>query len=348
MRLPFDGQYPISQEFGLNPQLYSRFQVKQPDGSMAAMKGHNGMDWACPTGTVIKAPHSGRVIEATYDQDGYGYYVKLENDKEGSVLAHLDSIKVQVGYFLAEGDIIGTSDNTGYSTGAHLHWGYYVLPRNRANGYSGFQDQRPELELAGVLKPLVVSTSDEIKEYTQIEYEAAMSDREKFWKERDEARAEVVGLSESLKSAEKKLELANKQNDSFVAEHNQLVIDYSRLQKQVDDMIAIKPTNRVDCKEQELTIAGLQEQLSQALRRNETLALELANKEKEDYTAIEIGIKAVKELKGLKTYPDKIMDPDSFISGIKNAVGKIIEVRQVARNKSRKVIADEIHKLFGL
>ena len=128
---PFRGDYRLTQGFGENPASYAKF----------GLKGHNGLDYGLPTGTQVIAPHSGKVIEATNDPNGYGNYLKIENDKEGSVLAHLQSFQVKVGDIVSEGQPVGFSNNTGNSTGPHLHWGYYTQPRNRQNGYAGFIDQ---------------------------------------------------------------------------------------------------------------------------------------------------------------------------------------------------------------
>lgn len=135
MRIPFNGTYRLTQGFGLNPSDYAKF----------GLKGHNGLDYGLPTGTQVVAPHSGKVMEATFDPTGYGNYLKIENDKEGSVLAHLQSFQVKVGDTVSEGQPIALSNNTGNSTGPHLHWGYYKQPRDRANGYGGFIDQLPLL-----------------------------------------------------------------------------------------------------------------------------------------------------------------------------------------------------------
>jgi len=132
---PFKGTYPVTQEWGVNPADYVRF----------GLKGHNGVDYGTPTGTPIIAPHSGAVIEAAYDATGYGNYVKIENDKEGSILAHFQSFNVNAGDTVSEGQQVGLSDNTGNSTGPHLHWGYYRMPRNRGDGYSGTTNPYPFL-----------------------------------------------------------------------------------------------------------------------------------------------------------------------------------------------------------
>ena len=127
MRRPFEGKYPITQEWGVNPQDYAKL----------GLKGHNGVDYATPIGTPILAPHNGTVVEAAYDATGYGTYVKIENDEEGSILAHLSKHLVNPGDYVTEGTQIGISGNTGNSTGPHLHWGYYRKPRNKSDGYSG-------------------------------------------------------------------------------------------------------------------------------------------------------------------------------------------------------------------
>lgn len=135
MQKPFKQNYPLTQGFGENPSNYAQF----------GLKGHNGLDYGLPTGTDVIAPHSGKVIEAAFDSGGYGLYIKIENDKEGSVLAHLKDNLVSIGDTVSEGQLIAHSNNTGNSTGPHLHWGYYLFPRDRQNGYAGFINQLPLL-----------------------------------------------------------------------------------------------------------------------------------------------------------------------------------------------------------
>jgi len=135
MKRPFLGMYPVTQEWGVNPADYARF----------GLKGHNGVDYGVPTCTSILAPHNGTVIEAAYDQYGYGMYVKIENDKDGSILGHFQSFNVNAGDTVSEGQQVGISDSTGNSTGPHLHWGYYRMPRNKSDGYSGTTNPFPYL-----------------------------------------------------------------------------------------------------------------------------------------------------------------------------------------------------------
>jgi len=121
------------------------------------LKGHNGIDYGLPNDTPLYAPHDGKIIEARYDKPGYGWYLKIENNKEGSVLAHMRKFVVKVGDTVKQGQLIGYSNNSGWSTGPHLHWGYYLKPRNRNNGYNGYINQQSYLDK----KPMV----DDIKEF---------------------------------------------------------------------------------------------------------------------------------------------------------------------------------------
>ena len=141
MRSPVKKIY-ITQEFGVNEDAYSIY----------GLRGHNGIDFRAflPDGTrcysggksEVFAPHDGKVLENKYDPAGYGNYVKIENDKEGSVLAHFSKLStLKVGECIKEGQFIAYQGSTGNSTGIHLHWGYYRLPRNRDNGYNGFINQ---------------------------------------------------------------------------------------------------------------------------------------------------------------------------------------------------------------
>lgn len=148
MRKPFKGDYPVTQTFG-NDLVINGVHIYGQYG----YKGHNGIDYGLPLYTSILAPHNGKVIEAAYDANGYGWYVKIENPIEGSVLGHFSSLSIIVGQEIVEGQVLGQSGNTGNSTGPHLHHGYYRMPRNRQNGYGGFIDQTPYMVTVTLPEP---------------------------------------------------------------------------------------------------------------------------------------------------------------------------------------------------
>jgi murein DD-endopeptidase MepM/ murein hydrolase activator NlpD len=82
---------------------------------------HRGVDIAVPTGTQVYAGHDGTVAEASYDSY-YGNYVVITDTKGYTTkYAHMDSLGVSTGQSITKGTIIGTSGNTGSSTGSHLH-----------------------------------------------------------------------------------------------------------------------------------------------------------------------------------------------------------------------------------
>lgn len=131
----------ITQHFGEDPAFYTRFN----------MKGHNGIDCRTkfedsPDGKhPIYAVTDGTVTEAiTVDNGGYGKYVLLSHpDGSQTLYGHLDSLNVSLSQCAKGGEIIGISDNTGVSSGAHLHFGYRPKSFNRANGYKGYEDPEP-------------------------------------------------------------------------------------------------------------------------------------------------------------------------------------------------------------
>ncbi|MEN3586395.1 M23 family metallopeptidase [Streptomyces sp. ZYX-F-203] len=82
---------------------------------------HTGVDFAAPTGTLLKAVHSGTITFAGWD-GSYGYKTVLTLDDGTEVwYAHQSSISVGVGQKVATGDVIGRVGATGNVTGAHLH-----------------------------------------------------------------------------------------------------------------------------------------------------------------------------------------------------------------------------------
>lgn len=88
-----------------------------------ARNPHSGMDIAAPTGTPVRAPLPGRVID-TREYFFNGGTVWL--DHGGGLLSmycHLSRIDVQTGDVLAAGQPFCEVGATGRVTGPHLHWG---------------------------------------------------------------------------------------------------------------------------------------------------------------------------------------------------------------------------------
>jgi hypothetical protein len=108
------------------------------------MKGHNGLDAWQPSGTPIYASLEGVVDEVcTEEARGLGVSLTSENKydtTEGEYQIkhrywHLKGINVVMGQKIKVGDLIGWLDNTGYSSGDHLHF----EAKQVANGINVFQ-----------------------------------------------------------------------------------------------------------------------------------------------------------------------------------------------------------------
>jgi len=88
-------------------------------------KRHKGIDFAAPSGTDIVASFSGvvKVADGTTLHSNYGNVILIEHQgKTQSLYAHLNTLDVKVGDFVAAGQKIGTVGVTGRVTGPHLHF----------------------------------------------------------------------------------------------------------------------------------------------------------------------------------------------------------------------------------
>lgn len=83
---------------------------------------HSGQDFVVPSGTTVRAAHTGTVVTAGWG-GAYGNNIVI---KHGSHLytqyGHLSKIGVYVGEHVVTGQQIGKSGSTGNSTGPHLHF----------------------------------------------------------------------------------------------------------------------------------------------------------------------------------------------------------------------------------
>ena len=128
---------PITQKFGENPNLYSQW----------GYPGHNGVDFGIPNGTPVVAAARGTVDKVSFEDGGYGNFVKLKH-MDGSTAyytyyAHLMQASVSAGQSVEAGAVVGYSNNTGASTGPHLHFG--LRKATQSDAYKGYIDPLPYL-----------------------------------------------------------------------------------------------------------------------------------------------------------------------------------------------------------
>jgi murein DD-endopeptidase MepM/ murein hydrolase activator NlpD len=102
----------VTQKFGANPGYYSQF----------GLPGHEGVDIAAALNSPIYAVAAGTVYLATANVGNYGIQVRIDHGNGWkTVYAHNASLLVKVGDKVAAGQQIAKADNTGNSSGSHLH-----------------------------------------------------------------------------------------------------------------------------------------------------------------------------------------------------------------------------------
>ncbi|MCX7609730.1 MAG: M23 family metallopeptidase [Anaerolineales bacterium] len=154
---------PLTQLFGENPDYYKKW----------GLAGHNGLDYGVPNGTPVKAAADGVVAAVAFEYGGYGNYVKLAH-QDGDVTfytyyAHLATTSVTPGQKVKAGTVIGTSDNTGASTGPHLHFGLKIPGKDAAN--KDYVDPMPYLKASPQPKPSSGAAAPGMVEIPLLEFE---------------------------------------------------------------------------------------------------------------------------------------------------------------------------------
>ena len=117
LKTPIAFDFRISSNFG-----------KRKHPISGKWKTHFGTDYAAPTGTPIMSTAHG-TIEFAGRKGGYGNCVIVRHNSTYTTLyAHMSKIKsgIQKGSYVQQSDVIGFVGSTGYATGPHLHYEFFV------------------------------------------------------------------------------------------------------------------------------------------------------------------------------------------------------------------------------
>ena len=116
-------------------RLSSRFGYRS-DPFTGRTKRHSGVDFALKPGNPVYATGDGVVESVKFEFFGYGNSVVIDHGFGYKTrYAHLKSIGVSEGMKVKRGECVGTSGNSGRSSGPHLHYevlykGNHVNPAN--------------------------------------------------------------------------------------------------------------------------------------------------------------------------------------------------------------------------
>jgi len=97
------------------------------------MRAHTGVDYAAPTGTVVRATAVGRIAAIGWN-GGYGRTIIVEHGGAYStVYAHLSRYRANLreGRRVEQGEVIGYVGSSGLATGPHLHYEFRVDGQHR-------------------------------------------------------------------------------------------------------------------------------------------------------------------------------------------------------------------------
>lgn len=177
--------YIVTQFFGENKVCYKRtisgieYSYKRTEdrcpmgfeSMYSQMRGHNGADSIAKSGTPVYAMQKGTVIEVSTETER-GLGVGILSQIKGAVVTeyykhrywHFKGLNVKIGDKVKTGQLIGWADNTGYSTGDHLHIELKLTDKegrtvHTDNGYFGGIDPLPHMYPKFALNISYINTS---------------------------------------------------------------------------------------------------------------------------------------------------------------------------------------------
>lgn len=104
-------------------RLGDGFKFREVHPVLGIGRMHYGQDFTVPYGTNVYATGIGTVVEAGYNNSGFGNYVVIDHGYGlQSIYGHLSKIQVAKGDMVKRGQLLGLSGSSGTSSGPHLHY----------------------------------------------------------------------------------------------------------------------------------------------------------------------------------------------------------------------------------
>ena len=119
---PLPKAFRVNSPFGTPPGAE---KTVDEDGNLVDLrtKPHRGTDYNTPVGTPLFASDDGVVVRTGYDSAN-GWHIMIAYDSGWRfAYVHLEEVAFDLvkGDRVVAGDVVGTTGNTGRSTGPHLH-----------------------------------------------------------------------------------------------------------------------------------------------------------------------------------------------------------------------------------
>lgn len=175
MQIPFSGGAILTQSYGEHPENYAQF----------GLNGHEGLDYVAKgDDKTVYAVESG-IVTVDFDDPvkgkAYGIHVVVYSgiNRRLWYYAHLSENRVSHGDRVLRGQPLGTMGATGHVTGPHLHIGLRLTdpagtPINTGNGFKGFVDPAPVLNLLNGLEGAVLDRANAARPWMPVNNTAAL------------------------------------------------------------------------------------------------------------------------------------------------------------------------------
>jgi len=257
---PIKGELKITQKFKENPQNYAKF----------GLAGHDGTDCGCPNETPLYSPMDGKTYVG-WAPTTWGLYYAIENDWGTCYLCHLKENFCPSDSQVTRGQLIGKTNNTGNSTGPHLHIGLRV---------KGISDP-PMKDFVDPLPYFQEPVEEKI--YTEAEmtdmrlqrdnnwrlYEKTLEEVKNVKQENEQLKKDIVGLKDQIKTLNDAMaKIAEEDRDAGLKE--------LEAEKKLAEAEKELETKNQEISQKDEKLKGCQVALEEEKRTRETLVKEQA------------------------------------------------------------------------